>query len=430
MSKLVSLLGLDRVRRSTLDFQLEQLVLGENVNALDSTSLVPLKTYQYKSVDKSLLSKYILNPYWTWCAQFMPRWLAPNVITLLGIIAIYINIACIEIYIPDLVSTAPSWVYFSFAFGLFFYQTMDNIDGKQARRTNMSSPLGELFDHGIDSLNCCLGGLVQAVCMGLGSSPQGALTTFSTCIAMYLSTWETYHTHVLYLGVVNGPTEGIIIAVLFMLVTAVSGGPDIWRIYAGDAIPSMLMTLFRIPSDWQLKDVWVAVVVGSVLFVHAPFCLYNVYVATKRRGESYLDTLVQLVPIFVFSLGLYLWLDSPYSSLLSDNHLVLFTLAVSLTFGRMTTSIILAHLTKQQFPFWSLLQMPLLLGALVFGLLPHIGLITPIAAKPEAIYIWGYFVFALIYFVRYSQLVIDALCEFLDIPCFTVKQRPSTIRTE
>jgi phosphatidylglycerophosphate synthase len=28
------------------------------------------------------------------------------------------------------------------------YQTLDAIDGKQARRTGTSSPLGELFDHG------------------------------------------------------------------------------------------------------------------------------------------------------------------------------------------------------------------------------------------------------------------------------------------
>lgn len=424
------LFGLDRARRSTLDFQLEQLVLGENIHALDSTSLAPLKTYQYKSVDESPLSKYILNPYWTWCSQFMPRWLAPNVITLLGLIAIYVNIACIELYVPDLVSTAPSWVYVSFAFGLFFYQTMDNIDGKQARRTNMSSPLGELFDHGIDSLNCCLGGLVQTACMGLGSSSQGAIMTFTTCIAMYLSTWETYHTHVLYLGVVNGPTEGILIAVIFMLITAFAGGPDIWRQSAGDALPGVLTSLFNIPASWQLKDVWVAMVAGSVIVCHSPFCLYNVYKATRRRGESFLDTLVEIVPLFVFCLALYLWLGSPYSSLLSDNHLVLFTLAVSLTFGRMTTAIILSHLTKQQFPFWSLLQMPLLMGALVFGLLPHIGLISPLSPHLESVYIWGYFVFALIYFLRYSQLVIDALCEFLDIPCFTVKKRPLAARAE
>lgn len=48
---------------------------------------------------------------------------------------------------------APSWCYFLCALGLFIYQTLDAIDGKQARRTNSSSPLGELFDHGCDALS-------------------------------------------------------------------------------------------------------------------------------------------------------------------------------------------------------------------------------------------------------------------------------------
>jgi hypothetical protein len=31
---------------------------------------------------------------------------------------------------------------------MMLMQTFDAVDGKQARRTNSSSPLGELFDHG------------------------------------------------------------------------------------------------------------------------------------------------------------------------------------------------------------------------------------------------------------------------------------------
>lgn len=37
--------------------------------------------------------------------------------------------------------------------GLFIYQSLDAIDGKQARRTNSSTPLGELFDHGCDAVS-------------------------------------------------------------------------------------------------------------------------------------------------------------------------------------------------------------------------------------------------------------------------------------
>jgi ethanolaminephosphotransferase len=39
---------------------------------------------------------------------------------------------------------APQWLYFTFAAGLFCYQALDAIDGKQARRTGTSGPLGEV----------------------------------------------------------------------------------------------------------------------------------------------------------------------------------------------------------------------------------------------------------------------------------------------
>lgn len=47
---------------------------------------------------------------------------------------------------------APWWAYIQAAIGLFVYQTLDATDGKQARRLSSSSPLGELFDHGCDSM--------------------------------------------------------------------------------------------------------------------------------------------------------------------------------------------------------------------------------------------------------------------------------------
>lgn len=46
----------------------------------------------------------------------------------------------------------------------WFCQTFDAVDGKQARRTNSSSPLGELFDHGNSLISSCIW-----LCMGLQS---------------------------------------------------------------------------------------------------------------------------------------------------------------------------------------------------------------------------------------------------------------------
>src|SRR5690349_13497030 len=111
----------------------------------------------------------------------------------------------------------------SFAAGLWLYSTFDNVDGRQARRTSTSSPLGELFDHGCDALNCSFGAIVQAAAMGVGHTWYSAYFLLLTTVPFYLSTWEEYHTGVLYLGYINGPTEGIILACMAMLISGIKG---------------------------------------------------------------------------------------------------------------------------------------------------------------------------------------------------------------
>ena len=43
----------------------------------------------------------------------------------------------------------PGWVFLLSAWSLLFYQTLDNMDGKQARRTGSSRYFGwEVYSHG------------------------------------------------------------------------------------------------------------------------------------------------------------------------------------------------------------------------------------------------------------------------------------------
>jgi len=76
--------------------------------------------------------------------------IAPNLITLLGL---SINFGAFVWLLFYNGRQAPPHVYYFNAVALFLYQTLDAIDGKQARRTDTQSPLGELFDHGCDSLS-------------------------------------------------------------------------------------------------------------------------------------------------------------------------------------------------------------------------------------------------------------------------------------
>lgn len=380
---------------------------------LDQDSLVQLRNYKYQSVDKSPLSYYILNPYWTWCAKFMPSWLAPNVITLLGIVGIYANVLLILLYVPLLAGPVPSWLCFSCAAGVFFYQTMDNIDGKQARATGSSSPLGELFDHGIDSLNCCLTGLLQAACMGMGSSKETALCVFISCVAMYFSTWETFHTHTLYLGYLNGPTEGIVIVVMLMLASGIWGA-GIWQTRLVDILS---VSEFFFGRNFTLQNLWVLLMFLGVVVGHVPICIYNVYEHKKENKEDDFEAVLpQLMPIALLALSVYSWITAPGSIVLSENHIVLFTLTMTLVFGRVTTSIILAHLTRQPFAYWSLPMYPLFAAGVVFRLFYFFPQWVELA------FLWGYFLFGLVYFTVYSERVISAICDFLNISCFTVSK--------
>lgn len=72
---------------------------------------------------------------------------------------------------PDAKQEAPRWACGLCSFGLFVYQSLDAIDGKQARRTGTANPLGELFDHGCDSISTVFVALSACIAVQLGYYP-------------------------------------------------------------------------------------------------------------------------------------------------------------------------------------------------------------------------------------------------------------------
>ena len=106
---------------------------------------------------------------------------------------------------------------------------MDAIDGKQARRTGMSSALGEMFDHGCDAINTTLEVILCAHALGLGRSWWTVASQAASLCNFYASTWEEYHTGTLYLSAFSGPVEGILMICAIYLITAVHPlGPGFW----------------------------------------------------------------------------------------------------------------------------------------------------------------------------------------------------------
>lgn len=114
--------------------------------------------YKYSCRDTSPLSNYVMHPFWNKAVLLCPTWVAPNLLTLVGFLCCVLHYLLPTFYDYDFTASTsgsdhpiPSWMWALVSLLLFASHTLDGIDGKQARRTGTSSPLGELFDHGCDA---------------------------------------------------------------------------------------------------------------------------------------------------------------------------------------------------------------------------------------------------------------------------------------
>ena len=113
--------------------------------------------FKYSGSVDSLYFKLVQSPLCDWLAERLPTWLAPNLITLAGFSC---TIFCwlLMFYLYGFTTDGPidSWYCFLVGISYFVYSTLDNLDGKQAKRTGSGSPMGMLFDHGCDATTAIL----------------------------------------------------------------------------------------------------------------------------------------------------------------------------------------------------------------------------------------------------------------------------------
>lgn len=195
-------------------------------------------------------------------------------------------------------------------------------------------------------------------------------------------------------------------------------GPQIWQHPITD-----LLGHPEIFGQSTIIDLWIPMLLATFFIAHLPACVYNVVKARRAQRLPVAPVFLEWIPIFVFVGATGAWLYSPYSTLMRENRLVLFCVTMSFVFGRMTTKIILAHLTRQPFPYWTVMLVPLIGGA-VLGNLPRLGL-SAVSVGVELWYLRSYFVFALVVYFRWALLVINSICAYLDINCLTITKKPA-----
>lgn len=191
---------------------------------LTHTQLQRLKEHKYSGQGTSI-SEQFMQPYWKWLVSNVPLWVAPNLLTFIGLLINLLTTLPVILmdmnaegkvwfYSIDRVSPclewsldipthhslqSPAWSYSLCALGFFIYQSLDAIDGKQARRTFTSSPLGELFDHGCDAVSIILV-TTSAICaIGMQRYPYVMLTFVLLMLVLaFTYHWQTYVCGVLH----------------------------------------------------------------------------------------------------------------------------------------------------------------------------------------------------------------------------------------
>ncbi|KAJ8370195.1 hypothetical protein SKAU_G00102230 [Synaphobranchus kaupii] len=301
---------------------------------LSRHQLKRLEEHRYSSAGRSLLEPY-MQGYWEWLVSRVPAWIAPNLITIVGLATNIITTLVLVYYCPTATEQAPLWAYLAGAAGLFIYQSLDAIDGKQARRTNSSTPLGELFDHGCDSLSTVFVVLGTCIAVQLGTNPDWMFfCCFAGMFMFYCAHWQTYVSGTLRFGIIDVTEVQIFIIIMYLL--AAVGGSDFWQ----SSIPVINIQIKIVPA--------ICTVAGAIFsctnYFHVIFTG-----GVGKNGSTIAGTSV-LTPFFhigsVITLAIMIYKKSAVQ--LFEKHPCLYILAFGFVSAKITNKLVVAHMTKSE----------------------------------------------------------------------------------
>jgi ethanolaminephosphotransferase len=98
-----------------------------------------LVDFKYQGTCASITYKYLWSPFAEFLLKFVPETVAPNLITLFAFVIIVVShVVFMFEGDSEFARVIPAWKYLLFGVTLFLYQHLDNMDGKQARKTSIS----------------------------------------------------------------------------------------------------------------------------------------------------------------------------------------------------------------------------------------------------------------------------------------------------
>jgi len=339
---------------------------------------ITLKEYKYNGVNLSPLYKHVLKPIAVFGVSLTPEWVAPNVITLLGLV-LTVSATLMGLYLsPDFLQETPMWWKLYSGVCIFLYQTLDNMDGQQARKIGASSPLGQLFDHGCDAVNASIIILLVAI-----NTRCGAEWAFIGCVQAYLTfyftTWEEYVCGHFTLGYLNGPDDGLLTTALVIIGAAV----------VGDSVWDSQVLGFEV----RYAPMMILIVCGCTTVLLQTFVLFTKYQQQMMNSLAALGSFIMLMLQCTVIMN-----NTPTAPVWT-------IFACGSAFALLVCKLILAHVCKVKF-------------ALVQS--SHLVLV-PAVAFPQ--YTWLSAVGAVFILAHYAIVTVDDICVHLQIRPFSVSEK-------
>ncbi|XP_044749579.1 choline/ethanolaminephosphotransferase 1 isoform X4 [Coccinella septempunctata] len=370
---------------------------------LSELQLKRLGEHQYSCSSCSYLDKF-LQPYWNWLVSKVPLWLAPNLITIVGLILNIVTALILVWYSPNAKDGAPRWACALCGIGLFAYQSLDAIDGKQARRTGTANPLGELFDHGCDSISTVFVALSACIAVQLGNHPGWMFfQCFCAITLFYCAHWQTYVSGTLRFGRVD-VTEAQVTIMLILAISAIFG-PDIWS----TKIPGTVM---------EMKTFLMITACGIAAFVAQANISVIFTGGIGKNGSSVAGTSV-LSPIIPFSMILVpaFIIYQKSTEHVYENHPALYILAFGLVAAKVTNRLVVAHMTKSEMDYTDLS----LIGPTMLFLNQYFSTFIT-----EYYVLWLCLVWVTLDLLRYCYQICTEICDYLHVELFRIPHTGNT----
>lgn len=381
------------------------------INYLKPEHLAGFDQYKYSAVDTSPLSKYVMHPFWNACVKICPMWLAPNLLTFVGFLFTVANWILLTYYDYYYYASSkdqahiPGWVWLACAINHFLAHTLDGIDGKQARRTQSSTPLGELFDHGLDSWTSFF---IPAVLYSVFGRLEHSISPLRLylCLVVVLITflsshWEKYNTGILYLP--WGYDLSQLCTLIIYLVTF-GAGYEFWK--------------FTLPGGITAGALFEILMWGGSLLTSLPVSLLNIYRAYRDgtgKNRSFLEANRPLVSPFAFFSLTTIWvLASPIGILEKDPRC--FTLLVGTVFSNICCQLIVAQMSSTRCELFSWLLIPVAVSVAS-------ALVLPVGPMLELYILYILTAFTVLAHLHYGVCLVRQMCRHLRVWCFKLKKR-------